>query len=253
MTDQVSVRPGSFPTIQPLMISYVIDGKRADPPAVVVPEVATPRFHRFMVVATRSPVCQSRARTAGESSGQARLQLGRQRASGVLHRLTPDLVALSSSDPAAASSKGSLALGGPGGLPDRCIRETHDHRSERRVDQAQQPAGSRRDSIRERDHDRTDLRRRGSAPPPPAGVEVEHSTIPPYEYAMWSVVDPDSAAATSIKYGSRRDASRRFGSRTSSTRRGRPRFTGEAVSLSRADAPPRPQAAAGAAPRAGIG
>jgi hypothetical protein len=31
-------------------------------------------------------------------------------------------------------------------------------------------------------------------------VEVEHSTIPPYEYAMWSVVDPDSAAATSIKY-----------------------------------------------------
>ena len=31
-------------------------------------------------------------------------------------------------------------------------------------------------------------------------IEVEHCTIPPYEYAMWSVADPDSAAATSIKY-----------------------------------------------------
>jgi hypothetical protein len=31
-------------------------------------------------------------------------------------------------------------------------------------------------------------------------IEVEHSTIPPYEYAMFSVVDPESAAGTSIKY-----------------------------------------------------
>jgi hypothetical protein len=34
---------GSFPTIQPLMISYVIDvGSVRDPPTVVVPEVAIP-------------------------------------------------------------------------------------------------------------------------------------------------------------------------------------------------------------------
>lgn len=31
-------------------------------------------------------------------------------------------------------------------------------------------------------------------------VEIEHSTIPPYEAAMWSIVDAESAAATSIKY-----------------------------------------------------
>jgi hypothetical protein len=36
-------------------------------------------------------------------------------------------------------------------------------------------------------------------------IEVEHATIPPYEYAMWSVVDPDSAAATSIKYVAREE------------------------------------------------
>jgi Ferritin-like len=36
-------------------------------------------------------------------------------------------------------------------------------------------------------------------------IEVEHTTIPPYEYAMWSVVDPDSAAATSIKYVAREE------------------------------------------------
>ncbi len=31
-------------------------------------------------------------------------------------------------------------------------------------------------------------------------VEIEHATIPPYETAMWSVVDAESAAAISIKY-----------------------------------------------------
>ena len=36
-------------------------------------------------------------------------------------------------------------------------------------------------------------------------IEVEHSTIPPYEYAMFSVVDPDSPAGTSIKYVAREE------------------------------------------------
>ena len=61
-------------------------------------------------------------------------------------------------------------------------------------------------------------------------VEVEHSTIPPYEYAMWSVVDPDSAAATSIKYVVREEMLHAaLAANLLNAVGGRPRFTGEAV------------------------
>ena len=61
-------------------------------------------------------------------------------------------------------------------------------------------------------------------------VEVEHSTIPPYEYAMWSVVDPDSAAATSIKYIAREEMLHAaFAANLLTAVGGRPRFTGDAV------------------------
>ena len=61
-------------------------------------------------------------------------------------------------------------------------------------------------------------------------VEVEHSTIPPYEYAMWSVVDPDSAAATSIKYVVREEMLHAaLAANLLTAAGGRPRFTGEAV------------------------
>ena len=61
-------------------------------------------------------------------------------------------------------------------------------------------------------------------------VEVEHSTIPPYEYAMWSVVDPDSAAATSIKYVVREEMLHAaLAANLLTAVGGRPRFTGEAV------------------------
>ena len=61
-------------------------------------------------------------------------------------------------------------------------------------------------------------------------VEVEHSTIPPYEYAMWSVVDRDSAAATSIKYVAREEMLHTaLAANLLSAVGGRPRFTGNAV------------------------
>jgi hypothetical protein len=61
-------------------------------------------------------------------------------------------------------------------------------------------------------------------------VEVEHSTIPPYEYAMWSVVDPDSAAATSIKYVAREEMLHAaLAANLLTAVGGRPRFTRDAV------------------------
>ena len=61
-------------------------------------------------------------------------------------------------------------------------------------------------------------------------VEVEHSTIPPYEYAMWSVVDPDSTAATSIKYVVREEMLHAaLAANILTAVGGRPRFTGDAV------------------------
>jgi hypothetical protein len=61
-------------------------------------------------------------------------------------------------------------------------------------------------------------------------VEVEHSTIPPYEYAMWSVVDYGSAAATSIKYVVREEMLHAgLAANLLSAVGGRPRFTGDSV------------------------
>jgi hypothetical protein len=61
-------------------------------------------------------------------------------------------------------------------------------------------------------------------------IEVEHCTIPPYEYAMWSVVDPDSAAATSIKYVVREEMLHAaLAANLLTAVGGRPRFTGDAV------------------------
>jgi hypothetical protein len=61
-------------------------------------------------------------------------------------------------------------------------------------------------------------------------VEVEHSTIPPYEYAMWSVVDHDSAAATSIKYVVREEMLHAaLAANLLTAVGGRPRFTSDAV------------------------
>jgi len=61
-------------------------------------------------------------------------------------------------------------------------------------------------------------------------VEVEHATIPPYEYAMWSVVDPDSAAATSIKYVVREEMLHAaLAANMLTAVGGRPRFTGDHV------------------------
>ena len=61
-------------------------------------------------------------------------------------------------------------------------------------------------------------------------IEVEHCTIPPYEYAMWSMVDPDSAAATSIKYVVREEMLHAaLAANLLTAVGGRPRFTGDAV------------------------
>jgi rubrerythrin len=61
-------------------------------------------------------------------------------------------------------------------------------------------------------------------------IEVEHSTIPPYEYAMWSVVDPDSAAATSIRYVAREEMLHAaLAANLLTAVGGAPRFTGDAV------------------------
>jgi hypothetical protein len=61
-------------------------------------------------------------------------------------------------------------------------------------------------------------------------IEVEHCTIPPYEYAMWSVVDPDSAAATSIKYVVREEMLHAaLAANLLTAVGGRPRFTADAV------------------------
>ena len=61
-------------------------------------------------------------------------------------------------------------------------------------------------------------------------VEVEHSTIPPYEYATWSVVDPDSASATSLKYVVREEMLHlALAANILTAVGGSPRFTGDAV------------------------
>jgi hypothetical protein len=61
-------------------------------------------------------------------------------------------------------------------------------------------------------------------------IEVEHSTIPPYEYAMWSVVEPDSPAATSIKYVVREEMLHAaLAANLLTAVGGSPRFTGDAV------------------------
>jgi rubrerythrin len=61
-------------------------------------------------------------------------------------------------------------------------------------------------------------------------IEVEHSTIPPYEYAMWSVVDPDSEAGTSIKYVAREEMLHAaLAANLLTAVGGAPRFTGDAV------------------------
>jgi hypothetical protein len=61
-------------------------------------------------------------------------------------------------------------------------------------------------------------------------IEVEHSTIPPYEYAMWSVVDRDSEAATAIKYVVREEMLHAaLAANLLSAVGGSPRFTGDAV------------------------
>ena len=61
-------------------------------------------------------------------------------------------------------------------------------------------------------------------------IEVEHSTIPPYECAMWSVVDPESAAATSMKYVAREEMLHAaLAANILTAIGGSPRFTGDAV------------------------
>ena len=61
-------------------------------------------------------------------------------------------------------------------------------------------------------------------------IEVEHSTIPPYEYAMWSVVDHASAAATSILYVVREEMLHTaLAANILTAVGGSPRFTGDAV------------------------
>ena len=61
-------------------------------------------------------------------------------------------------------------------------------------------------------------------------VEVEHATIPPYEFAMWTIVDPDSAAATSIKYVVREEMLHlALAANLLTAVGGTPRFTGDAV------------------------
>ena len=61
-------------------------------------------------------------------------------------------------------------------------------------------------------------------------VEMEHCTIPPYEYAMWSVADPDSEAATSIKYVVREEMLHiALAANLLTAVGGRPRFTGDAA------------------------
>jgi hypothetical protein len=61
-------------------------------------------------------------------------------------------------------------------------------------------------------------------------IEVEHATIPPYEYALWSVMDPDSAAATSIKYVVREEMLHAaLAANLLTAVGGSPRFTGTSV------------------------
>jgi hypothetical protein len=61
-------------------------------------------------------------------------------------------------------------------------------------------------------------------------VEVEHSTVPPYVYAMFSVVEHDSAAATAIKYVAREEMLHAaLAANVLSAVGGSPKFTGEAV------------------------
>ena len=61
-------------------------------------------------------------------------------------------------------------------------------------------------------------------------IEVEHCTIPPYEYAMLSVVDPDSEAATAIKYVVREEMLHAaLAANLLTAVGGTPRFTGDAV------------------------
>lgn len=61
-------------------------------------------------------------------------------------------------------------------------------------------------------------------------VEVEHSTIPPYECAAWSVVDQDSAAATSIRFVVREEMLHTALAANLLTAVGEtPRFTGDAM------------------------
>jgi hypothetical protein len=61
-------------------------------------------------------------------------------------------------------------------------------------------------------------------------VEVEHSTIPPYEFAMFSVVDQDSAAATSIRYVAREEMLHAaLAANILTAVGGSPRFTGDVV------------------------
>jgi rubrerythrin len=61
-------------------------------------------------------------------------------------------------------------------------------------------------------------------------VEIEHSTIPPYEYALWSVVDAESPAATSIKYVVREEMLHTaLAANLLTAVGGTPRFTGSAA------------------------
>jgi hypothetical protein len=61
-------------------------------------------------------------------------------------------------------------------------------------------------------------------------IEVEHSTILPYEYAMFSVVDPASEAATAIKYVVREEMLHAaLAANLLTAVGGSPRFTGDAV------------------------
>jgi hypothetical protein len=61
-------------------------------------------------------------------------------------------------------------------------------------------------------------------------IEVEHSTIPPYEYAMWSVADQASEAATAIKYVVREEMLHAaLAANLLTAVGGSPRFTGDVV------------------------
>jgi ferritin-like protein len=61
-------------------------------------------------------------------------------------------------------------------------------------------------------------------------IEVEHATIPPYECAMWSIVDVVSEAATAIKYVVREEMLHAaLAANLLSAIGGSPRFTGDSV------------------------